>query len=65
MVKHVGKRGLEAHSDCLCNAKHLSEAEAGRNCAGALQDTNSGVPKRPAPAGVGANAEKLKYCARD
>jgi hypothetical protein len=43
VVKHVGKRRLEAHSDYLRNAEHLSEAEAGRDCAGALQDTNSGV----------------------
>ena len=45
VVKHVGKRRLEAHSYCLCDAEDFGEAEAGRDCAGALQDTNSGVAK--------------------
>lgn len=43
MVKHVGKRRLEAHSYRLCDPEDFGEAEAGRDCPGALQDANSGV----------------------
>ena len=43
MVEHVGKRRLEARSYSLGDMEGFGKTEADRDCAGALQATDSGV----------------------
>ena len=61
VVEYVGKCGLKAHSYSLGDVEAFGKTEAGCcGCAWSIEDADSALPKRPAPAGVGANAARLK-----
>ena len=65
VVKDIGEGRFKARMKFLRDAKLLGYPKQTAEVPGPCRMPTPAFPKRPAPAGVGENAARLKYCARD